>query len=311
MINITRRISAYNHSSGNDIKYLVIHDTGNYEDTASGNANYFCTGDRGSSAHYFIDSSSIFQIVEDYEASWHCGDGGMAYGIGNHNSIGIEMCKTAGVVADGTIVNTIDLVKMLMAKYNISIDRVVRHYDASRKNCPASMSANGWAKWNEFKARLSGASVPTAPTTSTISTSSVGFQYPNNAQVVGDFLYVRDVNGNIITGRQVDNGDKITVLDVLYTKQLALVQYPTPSGVRSGYVTNVTSIIKYFNPYNYANGSTPEIVYDKPNGVRIGSLNPYEKATRLFVTRDGWTCVVYNTDKGANTKSGFVRFKGL
>ena len=41
-----------------------------------------------------------------------------------------------------------------MLELSIPIDRVVRHYDASLKNCPASMSANGWALWNTFKAQL-------------------------------------------------------------------------------------------------------------------------------------------------------------
>jgi N-acetylmuramoyl-L-alanine amidase len=42
-----------------------------------------------------------------------------------------------------------------MEKYDIPLDRVVRHYDASRKICPRSMSENNWEKWWEFKERLS------------------------------------------------------------------------------------------------------------------------------------------------------------
>ena len=41
-----------------------------------------------------------------------------------------------------------------MKKYNIPVERVVRHYDASRKNCPSSFSANNWDRWNKFKAKL-------------------------------------------------------------------------------------------------------------------------------------------------------------
>ena len=47
-----------------------------------------------------------------------------------------------------------ELTKYLMKELNIDIDHVVRHYDASRKNCPASMNKNGWALWNTFKASL-------------------------------------------------------------------------------------------------------------------------------------------------------------
>ncbi|WP_027623991.1 N-acetylmuramoyl-L-alanine amidase [Clostridium lundense] len=156
MLQIIRQISRYNYSNGNDIKYIVIHDTGNYKDTAQNNSDYFCGGDRKSSAHYFVDENSIIQVVEDFNASWHCGDGKMRYGIGNYNSIGIEMCNSGGYISEKTINNTVDLVKYLMKKYNVSIENVVRHYDASRKICPYNMSANNWAKWNEFKSKLVG-----------------------------------------------------------------------------------------------------------------------------------------------------------
>lgn len=134
------------------------------------------------------------------------------------------------------------------------------------------------------------------------------FSYPNNAQVKGDFLYVRDANGNILSGHRVDDGDHITVLDVGYTNQLALVEYHTTSGVLLGYVTNAISLIHYFNPGEWKNGSTLEIVYDK-NGTQIGSLSPYETATPLY-RKNGMTQVIYSTDKGVNTKSGFVRYSG-
>ena len=48
------------------------------------------------------------------------------------------------------------LVESVRQELNIPIDRVVRHYDASRKNCPQSMSGNGWAQWYKFKEKLKG-----------------------------------------------------------------------------------------------------------------------------------------------------------
>ncbi|MBU3208014.1 N-acetylmuramoyl-L-alanine amidase, partial [Clostridium algidicarnis] len=80
----------------------------------------------------------------------------------------------------------------------------------------------------------------------------LGFSYSNNAKVIGDFLYVRDSMGNIIPGRRVDIGDNITVLDVSYAKQLALVEYPTASGVKRGYVTNATNCIEYYYQDEYS-----------------------------------------------------------
>ena len=143
------------YEGGNNPQYLVIHATGNSTDSDESNANYFCTGSRGASAHYFVDGDSITQVVKDGDSSWHCGDGKGAYGITNKNSIGIEMCETNYTISEATISNTIDLVKVKMQQYGISLDNVVRHYDASRKICPEPWYDNGnWNPWFEFKERL-------------------------------------------------------------------------------------------------------------------------------------------------------------
>ena len=72
------------------------------------------------------------------------------------------MCCTNFDYAAETVKNTIELVKYLQAKYNIPDERVVRHYDASRKVCPAYFSSNNWGKWNEFKNAIAGiGSIPT------------------------------------------------------------------------------------------------------------------------------------------------------
>ena len=88
--------------------------------------------------------------------TWHCGDGRGKYGITNRNSVGIEFCINVDSDRDKTLERTAQLVRELMQERNIPIDRVVRHYDASRKNCPQSMSGNGWAQWYEFKEKLKG-----------------------------------------------------------------------------------------------------------------------------------------------------------
>ena len=154
MLPITKMFSKYNYYNHNDIKYIVLHDTGNYKDTAKNNALYFNGGNRGSSAHYFIDDTSIYQVVENNHGSWHCGDGGGKNGITNTNSIGIEMCNSGGYISEKTIQNTLDLVRFLMNNYNVSTDKVVRHYDASGKICPNNMSKNNWSLWKEFKNKL-------------------------------------------------------------------------------------------------------------------------------------------------------------
>jgi N-acetylmuramoyl-L-alanine amidase len=155
---IRKKIIRYNYSGRNDekIKYIVIHDTGNRARGADAEAHYryFNSGNMGASAHYFVDDRSILQLVEDCHASWHCGDGKGRYGITNRNSIGVEICVNADGDYEKAVANTLKLVKYLMKKHAVPLERVVRHYDASRKLCPGSMSEDNWSRWQEFKKNL-------------------------------------------------------------------------------------------------------------------------------------------------------------
>lgn len=135
------------------IKYLVIHDTGNTNPGAGAlnHRNYVENNSRGASAHYFVDDKVIVQYVGDSMAAGSVGDGKGKFGITNSNSLSIEMC----INSDGNYLkmykNTVELTKNLMKKFNIPWERVVRHYDASRKNCPGHMRPNNWEKWKKFK----------------------------------------------------------------------------------------------------------------------------------------------------------------
>lgn len=151
----------YNRSNrgGTPIKYIVVHDTGNPSRGANATAhyNYFNGGDRSSSADFFVDDTQVLCVNDYYKYyTWHCGDGHGKYGITNRNSVGIEFCINVDSDRDKTLEHTAQLVRELMQELNIPIDRVVRHYDASRKNCPQSMSGNGWAQWYKFKEKLKG-----------------------------------------------------------------------------------------------------------------------------------------------------------
>ena len=155
---INKKQIAYNRTTRSQKpQYIVIHDTGNKNKGANAEAhfNYFNGGDRQASADFFVDDKQILQ-VNDYHTyyTWHCGDGKGKNGITNANSIGIEICINSDGNYDIAFQNAVALTKQLMTELNIPIDRVVRHYDASGKNCPASMSADNWALWNTFKVQL-------------------------------------------------------------------------------------------------------------------------------------------------------------
>ena len=141
------------------IEYIVIHDTGNTGKGADANAhfNYFNGADRGASAHYFVDDERVVEIINpDIHASWHCGDGKGKYGITNANSIGIEICINSDGDFSKAYSKCVQLTKHLMAKYGINSAHVVRHYDASRKNCPATLiRGHQGFTWEGFKKALS------------------------------------------------------------------------------------------------------------------------------------------------------------
>ena len=157
---IKRNITTKNFDIGsiNRIKYIVVHFTANNGDTAYGNTNYFKSY-RGASAHYFVDENSAYQSVEDKNIAWHCGAKKYKHSTcRNSNSLGVELCsrkdsKGNYYFMDKTVDNAVELIKMLMAKYNVPIANVIRHYDVTGKNCPEPFVKNIEA-WQNFKNRL-------------------------------------------------------------------------------------------------------------------------------------------------------------
>ena len=151
--------------STTDIKYIVIHYTANDGDTDEGNGNYFANNIVRASAHYFVDDDSITRSVPDDYIAWAVGGskykntkGGAFYGkCTNANSISIELCDTKknGVYdfTETTMKNAADLVKLLMEKYTVPVERVIRHYDVTGKVCPKPFVDDEKA-WKEFKERL-------------------------------------------------------------------------------------------------------------------------------------------------------------
>ena len=144
-------------SPNRSIKYIVVHYTAGFSSEA-GRAmltrNVFLN--RSASADFVVDDETIVQINPDLKnrSCWAVGDGKGKYGINNYDCISIEMCSnlkkgtTAKVpnhegwyLTDEVINNTIKLAKYLIDKYNISINNVIRHYDATHKLCPGII---GW-----------------------------------------------------------------------------------------------------------------------------------------------------------------------
>ena len=153
--------------TASQIKYLVIHYTGNDGDRAESNARYYHNNVVKASAHYFVDDTEIWRSVPDLTVAWAVGGkkyasaeetgGGRLHGIvTNTNSISIELCDTqkdrAYWASGRTLANAVALCVELMAKYDIPPENVVRHFDVTGKLCPAYyVEPDAWAG---FKARV-------------------------------------------------------------------------------------------------------------------------------------------------------------
>lgn len=297
---------------------LVIHDTDNPGATAQNNRDYFSRVYVAASAHYFVDWNNIIQTIPENEVAWHAGP------TANHRYLSIEMCEPKGHNQEEfnrVYQETVELAADICNRYGWSASNIFSHYWCSMTfretdhEDPIAFLKEYGKSWNDLvndiQKAISGQGtvpIPVFNSDTSTKTDNLKFSYPNNAKIAGDDLYIRDENGNRIQGRQVDNGDNITVLDISYSKQLVLVEYPTANGVKKGYIKNVPSLIHYYFQGQYSNGSTQEPAYmDSSFANRFGSLDSHESATPLYRQGDK-LCVVYSTSKGQNTKNGFVKY---
>ena len=157
------RQSNYRKGRRDKIKYIVIHYVG-ATGSALDNVKYYGSAKVGASAHYYVgpasENGAVYQSVAPENCAWHCGsETGRYYSAcRNDSAIGIEMCchkdkNGTWYFDDITVAKTIELTRELMKRYNISADRVIRHYDVTRKCCPAPY-VNNPDKWEEFKNAL-------------------------------------------------------------------------------------------------------------------------------------------------------------
>ena len=140
------------------IKYVVVHYTGS---TASAKSNCIYFNREGAktnaSADFFVDKDgSIYQYNSIEKAySWHCGDGGGKHGITNRNSVGIEVVSAGEEFTAKQVEALRKLVTWLMGRYGVPKAHVVRHYDASRKLCPAAYAGTSSSikgkKWTALR----------------------------------------------------------------------------------------------------------------------------------------------------------------
>jgi N-acetylmuramoyl-L-alanine amidase CwlA len=150
-MNITKMISKKNCYIGqNKPAYIVVHETDNWNKGADAKAHATAmkNGNLAGTVHYYVDSKSIYQTLDHADGAWAVGDGKGKYGITNRNSINIEICVNPETDYYVAVDKAEQLAASLLKQYGWGTDHLKRHYDASRKNCPRRIQAEG--RWPEF-----------------------------------------------------------------------------------------------------------------------------------------------------------------
>lgn len=315
---INKRLSTTNVTlNANNPKYIIIHETDNTSKGAG--AETHCkaqaNGNIGkASVHYYVDDTGVYQAVEHKHATWNCGDGNNRYGINNKNTISIEICVNSDSDYNKAVDNTVDLVRYLKNGY-YSNCQIVRHYDASRKNCPRRILANGY--WNTFLERVN--SKNTSNQTQTpANTSYKGFyessETRTNATLVGEgSIKVLDENCNHVSGRWIDSLDRLFVVGIYHSRNFIEVVYPARNTKYHAYIS-----IEYYDRLSfdyhmeYINDGGETYVWWNADDVNVRDhneiLNPHQKASPMY--REGGRLRVTFYRENGEPSDGYVRYEG-
>lgn len=270
--------SNYNNYSNREVKYIVIHYTGNIKDTARSNCTYFSNGSRASSAHIFVDNTTIYQSVELCDSAWHCGcSSGYKNDCRNKNSIGIEMCTSGNyIVSEQTQINAAYVCAYICKLIGItehSVDKyVVRHYDvvASNKNCPAQFVSD-MSQWIRFKTWVKNilntgkysfsSSITSTSSSNTSSVYRIRKSWSDSASQIGAYsllenaisackngYYVFDNGGNIVypvssNSQSISKKDstafQVKLLDDLNIRQTPNGKILQKNGAKKGFIYTI------------------------------------------------------------------------
>lgn len=147
----------------NDVKYIVIHYTGNKGDTAQNNAKYYAnTNTRVAGAHFFVDKKGeIWRSIKIGRIAWSVGGfftaiKGAARYYGkctNSNSVSIELCDCLSETNWEQMKATRKLVEYIQEKCP-NAKTIIRHWDVNGKQCPAPMAGTDNAKWKHLHSYL-------------------------------------------------------------------------------------------------------------------------------------------------------------
>lgn len=328
---INKRLTKVNFNNTNNpgrIKYICIHYVGALGG-AEANCKYYESVNRGASAHYFVGfDGEIWQCVEDGDVAWHCGAKKYKHPeCRNSNAIGIEMCvrkrNTASMSASdkdwyfeaATVDSTIELVKELMAKYNVPIDRVIRHYDVTGKTCPAPYVHNE-NEWKAFKNRLTvgttnkeitlNTQFPTCPFTVNVKITDLNYRSePSMKGVVkgqtgkGTFTITEVKNGwGLLKSYSKDRNGWILIENPEYVKVGKSVAgststTPTTTPAASSYKVQVTASALNVRKGPGTSYGVSTVIRDKGVYTIVEEKNGWGLLKSYASGRNGWIALNY------------------
>ena len=137
----------------NEVDYIAIHYTANPGATAQNNRDYFenlkDTHTTKVSSHFVVGlEGEVIQCIPTSEMSY-------ATNSRNVDSISIECCHNdeTGVFEQATYDSTVKLTAWLCARFGLTSEQVIRHYDVTGKECPKYYVDHPDA-WEQMKADI-------------------------------------------------------------------------------------------------------------------------------------------------------------
>jgi len=124
-----------NNRSGSRLnpKGVVVHETATPGATAEREYQYFNGGDRGASAHAFVDWEDVVQTIPYDEVAWHAGP------TANSRYIGIELCRPSSHEPDKferVWNNAVSLFADLFREHGfgeVTVDNLLSHAEVSSR----------------------------------------------------------------------------------------------------------------------------------------------------------------------------------
>lgn len=212
---------------------ICIHNTAN-NSSAKNEIRYMQNNTSSTSFHIAIDDIEAIQGIPFNRNTWHSGDG--VSGVGNRNFISIEICYSlsGGDKFARAEQRAAKEVALLLKEYNWGIDRVKKHQDFSRKDCPHRTLNLGWQRFlNMIQTELKVLNI-VKPPSNVNATKKPGENIVKQYSEEGtftcnvDYINFRDKplieTSNPITGRY-SKGEKVNYDYVVITNKFVYISW--------------------------------------------------------------------------------------